>query len=163
MSQLVEFKGSFDFWIGLAEGLWKHILLPGGTPEEVSTYAAALNHTLDSLIDAAIPESRFGGSSSRHPPSPFTCLEPGACTRILKLLDLMVFTRRTQNLGQLITLVSQPQGNLLDQYQNLATSFIPGLKTRYQQYSRSYFPVPDAFLRTFVEKWLQDLLGSPSK
>ena len=150
VKQLVTFGGLFDFWVSLAEGLWKDkkkLLPSGGTPEEVSTYATVLNQTLDNLIIAAIPNAHA---------------KPGGHIRTPKLLDLMVLTRRAQNLGQLITLISQPQGNLLDQYQNLTTSLIPKLKARYQQYSRSCFPVLDAFLRAFAEKWLQDLLGSPT-
>ena len=166
--QLVEFTGLFDFWVGLAEGLWKdkNKLLPSkGTPEEVATRTAALNQALDNLIIAAVPQCHTGATynSYLYYPTAIAHTEPGGHARILKLLDLMVLTRRTPNLDQLITLVSQPQGNLLDQYQKFTTSLIPQLKARYQQYDRSCFPVPDAFLRAFAEKWLQDLLGSPSK
>jgi hypothetical protein len=41
VKQLVGFEGLFDFWVGLAEGLWKKkdkLIPSGGTPEEVSTY-----------------------------------------------------------------------------------------------------------------------------
>ena len=170
VKQLVRFGQLFDFWVGLGEGLWKdkNKLLPsGGTSEEVSNHATALNLTLDSLIKVAVPECRSGGGYSHgygyDYSSTFPRMDPGGYTRILKLLDLMVLTRRTPNLDRLITLVSQSQGNLLDQYQKLTTSFIPQLKARYQQYNRSCFPAPDAFLRAFAEKWLQDLLGSPPK
>jgi hypothetical protein len=165
LKQLVEFKGIFDFWVGLAEGLWKKKdkLIPSGvTPEEASTYTNTLNHILDSLIVAAIPEydTRKMSTTTAATPSGYTA--PGEA-RILKLLDLMVLTRRFQNLGQLITLVSQPQRDLADRYKTLITPLVPKLKARYQQYSSSHFPVLDGFLRAFVGRWLQDLLGTPSK
>ena len=154
----------FDFWVDLAEGLWKEKdkLLPSkGTPEETSTYTTMLNHAIDSLIVAAIPEYRQVVVYSRYLPSAYT--ESQDHTRILKLLDLMVLTRRTQSPGRLITLVSRPQGDLLMEYQKVITPLIPKLKARYQQYNGSDFPILDAFLRAFAERWLQDLLGSPSK
>ena len=155
----------FDFWVGLAEGLWKNrdkLVPSGGIHEEVSTYTAALNHTLDSLIAVAIPDYHSGITYDRFAPFPFTHTE-SQNHRILKLLDLMVLTHRTQKLGQLIALVSQPPGNLLVKYQSLITPLIPKLRARYQQYSGPDFPVLDAFLRAFVERWLQDLLGRPSE
>ena len=164
LKQLVAFNQLFDFWVGLGESLWKEKdkLLPSGTPEEASARAAALNHTIDSLIIAAIPEWHSGSAYSIYTPYTFGRTERIDHTRNLKLVDLMALTHRTQKLGQLVTLVSQPPGNLLDQYQKLTTSFIPELKARYQRYSKSSFPVLDAFSRAFVEKWLQDLLGSPA-
>jgi len=165
VKQLVGFKGRFDFWLGLAEGLWKtkdKLIPSGGTPEDASTYTKALNYTLDSLIVAAIPEYDTGVVYNHYPfpaPAHTSPKEP----RTLRLLDLMVLTRRIQNLGRLITLVSQPQGNLADGYKNIITPLVPKLKARYRQYGGSYFPVLDGFLRVFAERWLQDLLGTPSK
>ena len=149
VKQLFEFGPNFGFWVGLAKGLWKDkdkLLPSGGTPEEASTYANALNHTLDTLIIAVIPER---GSTPAVP--------------IPKLLDLMVLTRRTQHSGRLITLVSQPQGDLMVDYQNSIKPLISKLKDRYRRYSSSYFPVLDGFMQTFIERWLQDFLGEPSK
>jgi len=156
----------FDFWVGLTESLFKEkdkLIPSGGTPEEASAYAKALNYALDSLIVAAIPEcSTIVVAYDRYAPSTLkrTGLEE---PRILRLLDLIVFTRRVQNSSRLITLVSQPQGNLVDRYLTLITPLIPKLQARYRQYSSSYFPVLDGFLRAFAERWLQDLLGTPSK
>ncbi|KAF9648913.1 hypothetical protein BDM02DRAFT_3128680 [Thelephora ganbajun] len=165
VKQLVEFRKIFDFWVGLAEGLWKNKdkLIPSGGTPEASVYTIALNHTIDSLIVAAIPEYHSGAVYDRYVPPTFAYAESQDFTRILRLLDLMVLTHRTQNSGRLITLVSQPQGNLLVKYQMLTTPLIPKLKARYQQYNGSEFPILDAFLRAFVERWLQDLLGTPSK
>ena len=169
MKQLVGFRKMFDFWVGLAEGLWKtrNKLIPSGvSPEEASTYTTALNYTLDNLIAAAIPEYYSGVAYTRYVPQYTRYIantEPQDHTRILRLLDLMVLTHRTQNSGQLITLVSQPQDVLLVKYQTLITPLVPKLKARYQRYSGSDFPVLDTFLRAFVGRWLQDLLGSPSK
>ena len=164
MKQLLGFKGIFDFWVGLAEGLWKEkdeLMPSGGTPEEASAYTNALNHILDSLIVTAIPEYCTGVVVyGRYNSSTFAKVEE---PRILRLLDTMVLTGRIQNSDQLITLVSRPQGNLADKYQNLIIPLVPKLKARYQQYCGSYLPVLDAFLRAFVERWLQDLLGIPSK
>ena len=169
MKQLVGFHRIFDFWVGLAEGLWKSrgkLVPPGSTPEGVSTYTAALNHTLDSLIVAAIPDYHSGVVYDRYPSSTFAYTgytDPQDLTRILKLLDLMVLTRRTQNSDKLIALVSQPQGILLVKYKKLLTPLVPKLRARYQQYSGSDFPVLDAFLRSLVGRWLQDILGTPFK
>jgi hypothetical protein len=151
VKQLVKFRSMFDFWTCLAEGLWKNrdkLISLGGTPD--GAYTVALNHILDTLIAAAIPEY------SAH-------TEPKDHTRILTLLDLMVLTDRTRNSDQLIALVSQPQGALLVTYQKFIVPLIPKLKARYQEYGTSGVPVLDAFLRAFVGRWLQDLLGSPSK
>ena len=169
MKQLAGFQRIFDFWVALAEGLWKNrgkLIPSGGTPEEASTYTTALNHILDGLIVAAIPECYSGATYDRHDRYAFPTSaygEPQDRTRTLKLLDLTVLTQRTRKLGQLITLVSQPRGNLLVEYQKFIIPLIPKLKARYQQYNNSDFPVLDAFLRAFVERWLQDLLGTPSK
>ena len=164
--QLVGFHQMFGFWVGLAEGLWKNrhrLLPPGGAPEEASTYTTALNHTLDSLIAAAVPEYYSGIIYDRYAYATFGYTESEDHTRIQRLLDLMVLTHRTQKLGQLIALVSQLQGNLFVEYRRLIIPLIPKLSARYRQYDRSDFPVLDAFLRALVERWLQDLLGTPSK
>jgi len=171
VKQLVGFKGKFDFWLGLAEGLWKKkdkLIPSGGTPEDASTYMKALNHTLDSLIVAAIPEYTAGSvynlyNYNRYIPSTIAHTGPEEELRILKLLDLMVLTRRVQNLDRLITLIFQPQDKLVARYKSLITPLVPKLKARYRQYSGSYFPILDGFLRAFVERWLQDLLGTPSE
>ena len=52
----------------------------------------------------------------------------------------MVLTHRTQKLGELIDLVSKPQGDLLVKYQKFITPRIPKLRARYQQYGSSDFP-----------------------
>lgn len=168
VKQLVGFRGMrlFYFWVGLAEGLWnnKDKLIPsGGAPEKASTYTTALNYAVDHLITAAIPEYCSGAAYGRYVTSTSIHAEPEDLTRILKLLDLMALTHRTRKSDQLITLISQPQGNLLVECQRLFTPLIPKLKVRYQQYSRSEIPILDAFLRALVERWLQDLLGTPSK
>jgi len=165
VKQLVGFRGSFGFGVGLAEGLWKtkdKLIPSGGIPENAKTYTKALNHILDSLIVAAISESNTGFVYNRYLPPTLAHMNLGE-PRVLRLLDLMVLTRRTQNSGRLITLVSQPQGNLVVGYQNVITPLVPKLKARYRQYSGSYLPVLDGFLRAFAERWLQDLLGTPSK
>jgi len=155
----------FDFWVGLAEGLWeiRDKLIPSGSTPEVSPHTAALNRTLDSLIEAAIPDYYSGVVYDRYTPSTFAQAEAQDQTRILKLLDLMILTRRTQNSGKLITLVSQPQGILLVKYKRLLTPLVIKLKSRYQRYGGSDFPIIDTFLRALVGRWLQDLLGTPSK
>ena len=156
----------FDFWVGLAEGLWENRgkLIPSGSaPEGASAYTAALNRTLDSLIESAIPDYYSGVVYDRYVPSTVAHTETQDQIRILKLLDLMVLTRRTKNSGKLITWVSQPQGILLVKYKKLLIPLALKLKTRYQQYSGSDLPILDAFLRVLVERWLQDLLGTPSK
>jgi len=165
VEQLVGFEATFDFLVGLAEGLWKEkdkLMPSGGTPEDASAYTKALNHTLDSLIAAATPEYRTGVAYDRDGASTFAYTRPEE-PRILKLLDLMVLTQRIQNSDRLVTLVSQPQGNPTVKCKTLITPLIPKLKARYQQYSGSYFPVLDGFLRAFIERWLQDLLCTPSE
>lgn len=166
LKQLLGFEGLFDFWVSLAEGLWKEkdkLVPSGGTPEEASRYTKTLNYALDCLIVAAIPEcSTIVVTYDPYAHSAFKRTgqeEP----RILKLLDLMVFTRRVQNSSRLIDLIFQPQGNLVDRYRTLITPLIPKLQARYRQYNSSYFPVLDGLLRAFAERWLQDLLGTPSK
>ena len=164
MEQLVGFR-VFEFWVGLAEDLWKEkdkLIPSGGTPEDASPYTKALNHTLDSLIAAATPEYRTGVAYDCGRASTFAYAGPEE-PRILRLLDLMVLTQRIQNSDRLVTLVSQPQGNPVVKCKTLITPLIPKLKARYQQYSGSYFPVLDGFLRAFVERWLQDLLCTPSE
>ena len=150
MEQLAGLHQTFDFWVGLAKGLWKNrdkLVHLGGTPEEVSTQTTALNHTLESLIVAAVSDCTEANYSSPQDHIP-----------VLKLLDLMALAHRTQGLGQLITWVFKPQGNPLAKYQ-LITPLILKLKVRYQH----YLPILDTFLRALVEGWLRDLLGTPSK
>lgn len=166
MKQLVGFQRLFDFWVGLAAGLWESrgkLVPSGGTPEGASTYVAALNYILDNLIVAAIPDCYSGVLYDRYTPPTFGNRDPQDQTRILKLLDLMVLTRRTHDSNKLITLVSQSQGILLVKYQKLLTPLVPKLKARYQQYSGPDLPILDTFLRALVGRWLQDLLGTPSK
>ena len=168
MKQLVRFKQGFDFWVGLVESLWKDkskLLPSGGTPEKTSAYTNALNHTLDTLITAAIAgHGSAPVAPNRYYPYSPARTEPGwEQSRILKLLDLMVLTQRTQHSIRLITLVSQPQGDVIAQYQNSINPLISKLKDRYRQYGSSNFPVLDGFMRTFVERWLQDILDRPSK
>lgn len=156
----------FDFWVSLAEDLWKNkdkLLPSGGTPEELSKFTTALNQSLDNLIAAAVPESYPTVVHNSYYPHTFARTGSDEHARALKLLDLMALTRRTRSLGQLITLVSQLQGNLTDRYQSSITPLISKLKARYKKYDSSCFPVLDAFLRVFVERWLQDLLGASSK
>lgn len=167
VKRLVDFSHLFDFWVGLAEGLWesKDKLIPSGkTPEETSAYTVALNHTMDSLIVAAIPECCRSGVAYRglFPPNP-AHPELQDLTRTLRLLDLMALVRRTLHSGRLIALVSQPQTNLQEKYQKVITPLVSPLKARYKKYSGPDFPMLDAFLRALVERWLQDLLGSPTK
>jgi len=166
VKQLVGFQWLFDFWVGLAQGLWENrskLVPSGSTPEELSTYAAALNHALDSLIVAAIPDCCSGAAYDRNAPPTFAHAASLDQTRVLKLLDLMVLTRRTQDSNKLITSVCQPQGKLLVKYQRFLTPLIAKLKARYQQYSGSDTPILDTFLRALVARWLQDLLGTPSE
>ena len=165
MEQLVGFDQIFDFWVGLAQGLWKtrdKLIPSGGTPEENPTHTMALNHTLDTLIVIAVSDYGVEANSARYSSTtPYT--EPQDHTSILRLLDLMALTHKTQELGRLITLVSKPQGDLLVKYQRLITPLIPKLRVRYQHYGSSGFPILDPFLRALVGRWLQDLLGIPSK
>ena len=141
----------FDFWVGLAEGLWKSrdkLIPSGGTPEETSTQTTALNHILNTLIVAAVPsctEVNYSNPQDHIPP-------------IMKLLDLMALIHNIQGLGQLVAWVFKPQGNLLTTYQ-LVTPLIVQLRVRYQH----NLPILDTFLRALVEGWIQGLLGTPSK
>ena len=75
----------------------------------------------------------------------------------------MALTHRTQKLGQLITSVSKPQGDLFVKYQGFITLPTPKLRVCYQHYSSSGFPILDPFLCVLVGSWLQNLLGIPSK
>ena len=166
VTQLVGFGQMFDFRVNLAEDLWKNkdkLLPSAGTPEELSKSTTALNRSLDNLIAAAIPESYSTVVYDRYYPHALTRTGSDEHARVLKLLDLMALTRRTQSLGQLITLVCQPQADLMDRYQSSITPLISKLKARYKKYDSLCFPVLDAFLRAFVERWLQDLLGASSK
>ena len=167
LKQLVGFRQLFDFWVRLAEDLWKnkHKLIPSaGSPEETSTYTAALNRTIDSLIGAAIPE--YNLRVTRNPFHTLTLastdLRDHTFNRLLQLLDLMALTHRTNHTGPLITSAAEPKDNLLLEYQQFITPLVPQLKARYRKYSSSLFPILDALLRAFVERWLQDLLGTPS-
>ena len=165
MKQLARFRQLFDFWVGLAQGLWENrskLVPSGSSSNEVSRYTAALNHTLDSLIVAAIPEYCSGVVYDRYTPSTLARTDADLI-RVLELLDLMVLTGRTQNSNELITLVSQPQGILLVKYKRLLMPLVPKLKARYQQYSGSDSLILNMFLRALVGRWLQDLLGTPSK
>ena len=167
MKQLVQSRQLFNLWVNLAGALWREkveFVPSGGTPEETSKCTKALNHAIDSLIVAAIPECSSGAVYDRYSvgyPYPYT--EPQEPARTLTLLDLMVLTGRTRHSSRLITLVSQPQDNLSMKYQKLLTPLVSMIKERYRKYSSSGFPVLDAFLRALVERWLQDLLGAPSK
>ena len=157
----------FDLWVGLAGGLWKEkakLVPSGGTSEETSRCTTALNHAIDSLITAAIPEYCTGVVYDRYFP-PFRSYEGGPqdLIRTLQLLDLMLLTGRTHHSNRFITLVSQPQGDLPARYQRFLTPLVSKINDRYRNYSSSEFPVLDAFLRALVERWLQDLLGTPSK
>jgi hypothetical protein len=122
-----------------------------------------LDRAIDSLIDAAIPNYEPGISYStcyylyRH-----EYVDPDPQDRFLRLLDLVALTNRTRYSGQLIPLVIQPKGDLLLEYQKFITPLVSKLKLRYQQYTSSQFPILDALMRAFVERWLQDLLGTPS-
>jgi hypothetical protein len=122
-----------------------------------------LDHAIDSLIVAAIPECCSNGVVHGGYSLSYSYMEPQDLARALKLLDLMLLTGRTHNSSRLITMVSQPQGNLQERYQKLLTPLVSKIKDRYRNNSSSVFPVLDAFLRALVERWLQDLLGTPSK
>jgi hypothetical protein len=140
--------------------LWKNrnkLVPSGGTPEETTTHTAMLNHVIDSLIDAAIPEydSRVARDDYYYPTSVYTT-GPQDHSCFLQLLDLMVLTRRTHHSSRLFALVTQPKDDLLLEYQKFIIPLVPKLHHRYKQYSL------DALLRAFVERWFQDLLGTPS-
>ena len=158
----------FDFRTGLAEGLWKNKgkLIPSiGTTEETLPHTKALNRILDSLIVAAIPECYSPEADyGRYIAFTFPRREPlQDHIRIIELLDLMVLTRRTKNSDRLITLVSNLQNVPVEKYQKLIMSLTPDLKVRYRKYSKSDFPILDAFLGALVERWLQDFLGACPK
>ena len=166
VKQLVQFRGLFSFWVDLAGRLWKNKdkLIPSeGTPEETSAYTTSLNHIMDSLIAAAIPEHSNGATLDHYGRSTYanTETQDSACT--LKLLDILVLTHRTHYSSQLIASASQLEGNILAKREKFITSLVPKLKARYRQYNSSEFPMLDAFLRALVERWLQDILGSPSQ
>jgi len=166
----------FDFWVALGEGLWKkrNSLIPsGGTPEERSNSATVLNHILDRLIVTAMPEPDSGadykpsvyyGGGYRRPNFYNTTAghPPLDQDHILQLLDLMTLTHRVQHSVQLITLVSRPHEHLLAKYEKLVVPLIPQLKARLPQYDTTESSTPAVFLRTLVERYLQDLLGGPS-
>ena len=166
VKQLVGFRQLFNFWVGLAEGLWKNkdkLIPSGGTPEETSKYTSALSHTINCLIGAAVLNYSSGASDSLYHSYTFAHMTPRDPTsRILQLLDLMALTGGTHHSGQLIASVTKLKGDLLAEYQNFVTPLIPKLKARYQQHKSSAFPMLDALLRGFAERWLQDLLGTPS-
>ena len=155
----------FDFWVALAEGLWKKkdSFVPSrGTPEEKSASTALLNHILDRLLVTAIPEYDAG---IVYKPN-VTYLEfslPENQNRILKLLDLMVLTDRVHYSVQLIVLVTRPQGSLLANYKNFVIPFVPRLKFRFRKCHAPHIAVLDLFLRAIVGRYLQDLLGTPSQ
>ena len=166
VKQLVGFRQLYSFWGGLAEGLWeiKHKLIPsGGTTKKTSTYTAALNRTIDSLIDAAVSEySSEASDDSYNSYSSVYTKSRDDTPRILQLLDLMALTGRIHHSDRLVSSVTKLEGDLLLEYQEFVTPLVLELKARYQQYKSSAFPMLDAFLRAFVERWLQDLLGIPS-
>lgn len=155
----------FDFWVALVEGLWKKkegLIPSGGTPEEQSNSTTVLNHILDRLLITAIPEYD-SGVNYRPNVTYIHCSAPQDQHRTLKLLDLMILTRRVGHSVQLITLVSRPHEHLAVKYKELVISLIPKLKARFLQYQATDFPILNVFLRALVERYLQDILGSPSK
>ena len=161
---MVKFPHIFDFRIALAERLWKKKgdLIPSGVPpEEKSASTAVLNHILDHLLVATIPEYDSGAI---YRPDPYAIsIGSKDLHRVLKLLDLMTFTNRAHNSVLLINLVSRPQDHLPTKYKHFLIPLIPNLKARFQTYHASHLAVLDLFLRTLVERYLQDLLGSPSR
>ena len=155
----------FNFWIALGQKLWekKDSLLPsGGTPEERSNATAVLNHILDRLLVTAIPEYDYG-VNYRPNVLYISCGLPQDRSRIFKLLDLMTLTRRVDHSVQLITLVSRPHEHLPVKYKELVVPLIPGLRAHILQHHTTDLPILDAFLRALVGRYLQDLLGSPSR
>ena len=155
----------FDFWVALGEGLWKKkdSLIPSeGTPEEWSNAIAVLNHILDRLLVAAIPEYDHG-VDYRPNVIYISVGQPQDQSRIFKLLDLMTLTRRVEHSVQLINLVSRSHEHLPVKYETLVVPLIPRLKTRLLQHDAMDLPILDAFLRALVGRYLQDLLGGPSK
>jgi len=165
LNQLVKFPRMFDFWVALGQGLWKKrdSLIPsGGTPEEQSNSAAVLNRILDRLIVTAIPEH----SRVDRKPNVYYATDdyqPQDQGRILTLLDLMTLTHRVAHSIQLVALISQPHKHLPVKYEKLIVPLIPKLKVRLPQHPTTEPSVAVMFLRTFVERYLQDLLGGPPK
>jgi len=157
----------FDFWVALAERLWKKkdSLIPsGGTPKERSDSIAMLHNILGRLIVAAVPEC---DSADNYKPNivyihdSYNVLQDQ--DRILKLLDLMALTHKVEHSVQLIASVSRSYKYLPETYRMLVIPLIPRLKARYQQYHTTDLPVLDTLLRALVGRYLQDLLGSPSR
>ena len=155
----------FNFWVALGEGLWKKkdSLIPsGGTPEEQSNSTATLNHILDRLLVTAIPE--YDSGVDYKPNTIYIPMGlPQDQSRILELLDLMTSSRRVEHSAQLITLVSRIHEHLPVKYKTLVIPLIPRLKTHLSQHGATDIPILDAFLRALVGRYLQDLLGGPSK
>lgn len=117
---------------------------------------------MDSLIIAAMSESRQPDPYGSYYLSTHASTGPQYLARALKLLDLMALTNRTHHSGELITSLSKQEENLLVKYKRDIAHWIPQLKARYQQYNDSGSLMLDALLRALMERWLQDLLGSPS-
>jgi len=166
LEQLVKFPRMFGFWVALGEGLWKKkdSLIPsGGTPEERSNSAAVLNRILDRLIVTALPELDPGIGYQPNVYYVTGTYVPQDQGRILDLLDLMILTHRVEHSVQLITLVSGPHEHLVVKYEKLVVPLIPKLKARLPQHPTTEPSVPAVFIRTLVERYLQDLLGGPSK
>jgi len=166
LEQLVKFPQMFDFWIPLAQGLWKKkgSLIPsGGTPEERSNSATILNRILDRLIITTIPEYDCGIDYKPNVYYTTTRYTSQDQSRVLQLLDLLILTRRVEHSVQLIALVSRPQEHLSVKYEKLIVPLIPQLKARLPQHPTTEPSVPVTFLRTLVERYLQDLLGGPPK
>ena len=156
----------FDFWIALGERLWKKrgSLIPsGGTPEERSNSATVLYRILDRLIVTAMPKCDSGidyKPNGYYPTDGYTSQDH---KRILRLLDLMILTRRVEHSVRLITLVSRPHDHLPVKYEKLIIPLIPELKARLPQNPTTESSIPAVFLRTLVERYLQDILGAPPK
>lgn len=121
-----------------------------------------LTYIIDTLIVVAIPEYSSEGTYGGHYGYNYAYTGSQDLTHVLQLLDLMALTNRIHHSGRLITLVSQSQSNLLVKHRGSVASFVPELRARYKRYGGSGFPMLDALLRVFVERWLQDLLGTPS-
>ena len=177
----------FDFWVALGKGLWKKkgSLIPsGGTPEERANSTAVLNHILDRLLVTAIPECDSGvdykpsvdrsygygysyghgygygyGHGHGHARGDISQDQ----RRVLELLDLMALTSRAEHSAQLITLISWSHEHLPVKYDKFITPLVPKLKSHLLQHSATGSPILVAFLRRLIERYLQDLLGGPSK
>jgi len=167
LEQVVQFPHMFDYWVALAERLWKKkdSLIPsGGTPKEQSDSIAMLHDILDRLIVTAIPEC---DSVDNYDPNTIYVYDnynvPQSQHRILKLLDLMALTNKVEHSDQLITLVSRPHKYLPEKYRILVIPLIPRLKARYKQYHATNLPILDTLLRALVGRYLRDLLGSPPR